>query len=132
MTQPDTTSQAADKPVRSPRGKALSCKGWVQESALRLLMNSLDPEVAERPAELVAFGGPAGKPVSDRASLQTLTPILRELGDDQTLTVKAGKAAGVTNPISEPGVRGAHPPQFVPTRIRIPEECERTPALSIT
>ena len=80
--------------VRAPRGTQLSCKGWGQEAALRLLMNNLDPEVAERPDELVVYGG-RGKAARDWKSYDAITRCLRELENDETLLVQSGKPVGV-------------------------------------
>ena len=80
--------------VRAPRGSALSCRGWVQEAALRMLMNNLDPEVAERPADLVVYGG-TGRAARDWASFDAIVRALRELRDDETLLVQSGKPVGV-------------------------------------
>src|SRR6266568_202211 len=80
--------------VRAPRGPARSCKGWVQEAALRMLMNNLDPDVAERPDELVVYGG-TGKAVRDWASFDAICRTLADLGDDETLLVQSGKPVGV-------------------------------------
>ena len=80
--------------VRAPRGSALSCRGWVQEAALRMLMNNLDPEVAERPADLVVYGG-IGRAARDWASFDAICRTLRTLGDDETLVVQSGKPVGV-------------------------------------
>jgi urocanate hydratase len=80
--------------VRAPRGTALSCKGWVQEAALRMLMNNLDPEVAERPQELVVYGG-TGKAARDADSYRRIVAALRSLGDEETLLVQSGKPVGV-------------------------------------
>ncbi|MHB1846006.1 MAG: urocanate hydratase [Deltaproteobacteria bacterium] len=80
--------------IRAPRGTALSCKGWVQEAALRMLMNNLDPEVAERPDELVVYGG-TGKAARDWPSFHRIVAALRELSDDETLLVQSGKPVGV-------------------------------------
>jgi len=80
--------------IRAPRGSALSCRGWVQEAALRMLMNNLDPEVAERPDDLVVYGG-AGKAARDWESYRRIVKALRELGDDETLLVQSGKPVGV-------------------------------------
>jgi urocanate hydratase len=81
-------------PIRAPRGRALSCKGWVQEAALRMLMNNLDPEVAERPEDLVVYGG-TGKAARDWESYRRIVAALRVLGDDETLLVQSGKPVGV-------------------------------------
>jgi urocanate hydratase len=80
--------------VRAPRGNALSCKGWVQEAALRMLMNNLDPEVAERPEDLVVYGG-SGKAARDWPSFHRIVAALRALDDDETLLVQSGKPVGV-------------------------------------
>jgi urocanate hydratase len=80
--------------IRAPRGGALSCKGWVQEAALRMLMNNLDPEVAERPEELVVYGG-TGKAARDWESYRRIVAALRALGDEETLLVQSGKPVGI-------------------------------------
>jgi urocanate hydratase len=80
--------------VRAPRGTALSCKGWVQEAALRMLMNNLDPEVAERPEDLVVYGG-TGKAARDWESYRRIVAALRALEGDETLLVQSGKPVGV-------------------------------------
>jgi urocanate hydratase len=80
--------------VRAPRGASLSCKGWPQEAALRMLMNNLDPEVAERPAELVVYGG-SGKAARDWTAYRQIVASLRRLEQDQTLLVQSGKPVGV-------------------------------------
>jgi len=80
--------------VRAPRGTARSCKGWVQEAALRMLMNNLDPEVAERPQDLVVYGG-TGKAARDWESYRRIVAALRDLADDETLLVQSGKPVGV-------------------------------------
>jgi urocanate hydratase len=81
-------------PVRAPRGSALSCKGWHQEAALRMLMNNLDPEVAERPQDLIIYGG-TGKAARDWACYRAIVAALTELENDQTLLVQSGKPVGV-------------------------------------
>ncbi len=80
--------------VRAPRGTARSCRGWVQEAALRMLMNNLDPEVAERPEDLVVYGG-TGKAARDWESYRRIVAALRDLSDDETLLVQSGKPVGV-------------------------------------
>lgn len=80
--------------IRAPRGTALSCRGWVQEAALRMLMNNLDPEVAENPAELVVYGG-TGKAARNQACLEQIVRNLQQLRQDETLLVQSGKAVGV-------------------------------------
>ena len=84
----------APRTVRAPRGPSRTCKGWIQEAALRMLMNNLDPEVAERPDELVVYGG-TGKAVRDWASFDAVCRTLVNLEDDETLLVQSGKPVGV-------------------------------------
>jgi urocanate hydratase len=80
--------------IRAPRGRELSCQGWHQEAALRMLMNNLDPDVAERPDDLVVYGG-AGKAARDWASFHAILRALRSLANDETLLVQSGKPVGV-------------------------------------
>ncbi len=80
--------------IRAPRGAALSANSWQTEAALRMLMNNLDPEVAERPEELVVYGG-IGKAARNWACFDKIVETLRRLGDDETLLVQSGKPVGV-------------------------------------
>ncbi len=80
--------------VRAPRGNKISCKGWHQEAALRMLMNNLDPEVAEIPEELVVYGG-AGKAARNWEAFDKIVATLRRLRSDETLLVQSGKPVGV-------------------------------------
>jgi urocanate hydratase len=80
--------------IRAPRGTELSCKGWQQEAALRMLMNNLDPDVAERPADLVVYGG-TGKAARSWEDYHVIVRELRRLENDQTLLVQSGRAVGV-------------------------------------
>jgi urocanate hydratase len=80
--------------VRAPRGAALSCRGWVQEAALRMLMNNLDPEVAERPDDLVVYGG-TGKAARNWECYDRIVASLRALEGDETLLVQSGKPVGI-------------------------------------
>jgi urocanate hydratase len=80
--------------VRAPRGGELSCRGWQQEAALRMLCNNLDPEVAERPDDLVVYGG-TGRAARDWRAFDRIVATLRRLGDDETLLVQSGKPVGV-------------------------------------
>jgi len=80
--------------IRAPRGRELSCRGWHQEAALRMLMNNLDPEVAERPDDLVVYGG-AGKAARNWAAYHAIVRSLRTLENDETLLVQSGKPVGV-------------------------------------
>ncbi len=88
------STSAPSSAVRAPRGSTLSCKGWVQEAAMRMLMNNLDPEVAERPQDLVVYGG-TGKAARDWPSFHRIVAALKELADDETLLVQSGKPVGV-------------------------------------
>src|SRR6202521_5363815 len=80
--------------VRAPRGREMSCKGWQQEAALRMLMNNLDPEVAEKPGELIVYGG-TGRAARNWASFHAIVRCLRQLESDETLLVQSGKPVGV-------------------------------------
>src|SRR6266536_3195276 len=80
--------------VRAPRGPELSCRGWQQEAALRMLCNNLDPEVAERPDDLVVYGG-TGRAARDWRCFDRIVATLRRLGDDETLLVQSGKPVGI-------------------------------------
>jgi urocanate hydratase len=80
--------------VRAPRGSELSCKGWPQEAALRMLMNNLDPDVAERPEELVVYGG-TGKAARSWEAFDQIVRALRSLESDETLLIQSGKPVGV-------------------------------------
>ena len=85
---------AAARVVRAPRGASLSCKGWAQEAALRMLMNNLDPEVAEKPEDLIVYGG-TGRAARDWDCFEIIVRTLRELEGDETLLVQSGKPVGV-------------------------------------
>src|SRR5207302_10163837 len=80
--------------VRAPRGSELSCKGWPQEAALRMLMNNLDPDVAERPQDLVVYGG-TGRAARSWDAFDAIVASLRSLADDETLLVQSGKPVAV-------------------------------------
>jgi urocanate hydratase len=87
-----TTSTA--RTVRAPRGSEISCKGWQQEAVLRMLMNNLDPEVAEHPEDLVVYGG-TGRAARSWAAFDAIVATLRDLEDDETMLVQSGKPVGV-------------------------------------
>src|ERR671915_270109 len=95
---PRLTKAAASRPaarvIRAPRGTEISCRGWQQEAALRMLMNNLDPENAERPEELVVYGG-TGKAARNWESYDALVRTLTTLADDETMLVQSGKPVGV-------------------------------------
>jgi urocanate hydratase len=80
--------------IRAPRGTQLRCKGWQQEAALRMLMNNLDPEVAEAPEELVVYGG-TGKAARDWPSFYAIVRSLESLENDETLLIQSGKPVGI-------------------------------------
>jgi len=82
------------RPVRAPRGNELTCRGWGQEAALRMLMNNLDPEVAEDPDRLVVYGG-TGRAARSWEAFDAIVRELRRLGDDETLLVQSGKPVAV-------------------------------------
>ncbi len=90
--------------VRAPRGTEISCRGWIQEAALRMLMNNLDPEVAERPEELVIYGG-TGRAARSWEAFDAICMALRSLASDETLLVQSGKPVGVfTTHVNAPRV----------------------------
>jgi urocanate hydratase len=90
VRDPDTGARV----VRAPRGGAISCRGWQQEAALRMLMNNLDPEVAERPGDLVVYGG-TGKAARSWEAFDAIVATLRDLAADETLIVQSGKPVAV-------------------------------------
>lgn len=82
------------KTIRAPHGSELSCKGWVQEAAMRMLMNNLDPDVAENPAELIVYGG-SGKAARNWEAFETIIESLKSLENDETLLVQSGKPVAI-------------------------------------
>src|SRR5438445_4804349 len=88
------TSAEDFHPIRAPRGPEITCKGWQQEAALRMLMNNLDPEVAERPQDLVVYGG-SGKAARNWECYHAIVGSLQALENDETLLVQSGKPVGV-------------------------------------
>jgi len=95
------TQTVRARTVRAPRGPKLSCKGWGQEAALRMLMNNLDPDVAERPADLIVYGG-AGKAARNWECFERIVECLQRLENDETLLVQSGKPVGIftTHPMA--------------------------------
>ncbi|HKS23899.1 MAG TPA: urocanate hydratase [Thermoanaerobaculia bacterium] len=89
-----TTTLDPSRVVHAPRGTELSCRGWQQEAALRMLMNNLDPEVAERPEQLIVYGG-IGKAARNWECFDAIVATLQRLGNDETLLVQSGKPVGV-------------------------------------
>ncbi len=94
MDSANAGSPPGARPVRAPRGTALSCRGWPQEAAMRMLMNNLDPEVAEHPDQLVVYGG-SGRAARSWAAYDAIVLTLRSLAEDETLLVQSGKPVGV-------------------------------------
>src|SRR6201996_1487925 len=92
--------QATSTEIRAPRGSALSCKGWHQEAAMRMLMNNLDPDVAERPDDLIVYGG-TGRAARDWDCFHAIVRSLRSLENDETLLVQSGKPVGIFRPHAE-------------------------------
>jgi urocanate hydratase len=101
MTLSSNITETGYQPMRAPRGTQLSCKGWQQEAALRMLMNNLDPEVGEHPENLVVYGG-TGKAARNWECFKAIVESLRALENDETLIVQSGKPVGVfrTHPYS--------------------------------
>jgi urocanate hydratase len=91
---PSSVSNSAKPNIRAPRGTALSCKGWQQEAAMRMLMNNLDEEVAERPQDLVVYGG-TGKAARNWDCYRAIVRTLKSLDNDETMLVQSGKPVGV-------------------------------------
>src|SRR5882672_4022668 len=84
----------APRVIRAPRGKTLSARSWLTEAPLRMLMNNLDPDVAERPGDLVVYGG-IGKAARNWACYDAIVAALRVLGDEETLLIQSGRPVGV-------------------------------------
>src|SRR5256885_14116209 len=93
VTVPGTAANAGltRGPFRAPRGTEISCQGWQQEAALRMLLNNVDPEVAEKPEDLVVYGG-AGKADRKWECFHAMGRLLKTLGADDTLPVQLGKS----------------------------------------
>ncbi|MBS1656867.1 MAG: urocanate hydratase [Bacteroidetes bacterium] len=91
-----TTSGAMSKQkvIRAPRGNELTCKGWIQEAAYRMIQNNLDPEVAEQPEDLIVYGG-LGKAARNWESFHLILKSLKDLNDDETLMIQSGKPVGI-------------------------------------
>src|SRR4051794_19635566 len=85
---------SSPRPIRAPRGNEMTCRGWHQEAALRMLMNNLDPEVAENPDRLIVYGG-TGRAARSWEAFDAIIRALRELENDETLLIQSGKPVGV-------------------------------------
>ena len=94
MPETATAETLTHRTIRAPRGTQLNTRGWQQEAALRMLMNNLDPEVAERPENLVVYGG-TGKAARNWEAFETIVRTLKTLGNDETLLIQSGKPVGV-------------------------------------
>src|SRR3954468_20793178 len=94
MTTIAEAHMEARRTIRAPRGSEITCRGWPQEAALRMLMNNLDPDVAERPEDLVVYGG-TGRAARSWEAFDAIVASLRELEADETLLVQSGKPVGV-------------------------------------
>src|SRR5450631_2296339 len=92
--RPADRGPAGPRPVTAPRGTSLSCRSWPQEAALRMLMNNLDPEVAEHPDQLIVYGG-SGRAARSWAAFDAIVASLRDLEGDETLLVQSGKPVGI-------------------------------------
>src|SRR5437660_6986559 len=91
---PGTTPEPGPRIVRAPRGNTLSCKSWQQEAPMRMIMNNLDPDVAEKPDELIVYGG-IGKAARNWECFDRIVETLKNLSEDETLLVQSGKPVGV-------------------------------------
>src|ERR1700720_4438349 len=94
MAKLSTEESISYQPMRAARGTQISCKGWQQEAALRMLMNNLDPEVAEKPEDLIVYGG-RGKAARNWNCFQAIVESLKSLDGDETLLVQSGKPVGL-------------------------------------
>jgi urocanate hydratase len=94
MSNLATEEAAGYQPLRAPRGNTISCKGWQQEAAMRMLMNNLDPEVAEKPEDLIVYGG-RGKAARNWKCFHAIVAALKSLENDETLLVQSGKPVGI-------------------------------------
>ena len=96
----DTETQPLESiSIRAPRGTSLSCKGWQQEAAMRMLMNNLDPDVAERPQDLVVYGG-TGKAARNWPCYHAIINALKNLGNDETLLVQSASRSAYSERMS--------------------------------
>src|SRR3546814_1242002 len=94
MDTPIKPSSTGARVIRAPRGTELSCKSWLTEAPFRMIQNNLDPEVAERPEDLVVYGG-TGRAARDWKSFDAILESLRNLNDNETLLVQSGKPVGI-------------------------------------
>lgn len=92
----ETEIRSAPTSVRAPRGNRITCKSWQQEAAMRMLMNNLDEEVAERPRDLVVYGG-TGRAARSWEAYHAIVESLKNLENDETLLVQSGKPVGISH-----------------------------------
>src|SRR2546421_9999253 len=97
---PKAAGASGPRTVRAPRGTTLSCKGWQQEAALRMIMNNLDPYVAERANDLGVYWG-SGRAARSWAAFDAIVHSLGELGDDETLLVESAKPVGIFRTLTD-------------------------------
>src|SRR6266513_1906088 len=90
----DNAAMNSYTPIRAPRGSTISCKGWHQEAAMRMLMNNLDEEVAENPRKLIVYGG-SGRAARSWEAFHAIVRALRDLENDETLLIQSGKPVGI-------------------------------------
>ncbi|MCY7409908.1 MAG: urocanate hydratase [Chitinophagales bacterium] len=94
VVNPKLSIRNSQSAIRAPRGNQLTCKGWVQEAAYRMIQNNLDPDVAERPEDLIVYGG-LGKAARNWESFDLILKALIDLNDDETLLIQSGKPVGI-------------------------------------
>src|SRR5512142_1642047 len=94
MATIEMPTTSGPRTVRAPRGRERTCKGWTQEAALRMLMNNLDPDVAEKPDQLIVYGG-TGRAARSWEAFDAIVDSLRQLENDETLLIQSGKPVGV-------------------------------------
>lgn len=99
---------------KAPRGNQRTAPGWIQEAAKRMLLNNLDPEVAEKPEELIVYGG-RGKAARSHEDLQRILAVLERLQNDETLLVQSGRAVGSSRPSPWPPASSSPTPTWCPT-----------------
>ena len=102
-----TTFSSSRKNLHAATGNSISCKGWIQEAALRMLHNNLDPDVAERPEDLIVYGG-TGKAARNWEAFDLIVKALKDLNEDETLLVQSGKPVGILPTHKDAQIGRAH------------------------